>query len=173
MSDEILQRLDRIEAAIAALAELIHASAPVAPQAPAEPDFWPDGKLPRVTGDLSLDFTDAMMGGRREPTPERDANLAEHDAAHAAAMFVGKWDADSLTDSDAMAIYAYTRTQPGTVLWNRVFWQAALFSGPRAAIARLISRGEAAFWQAGGVAEPIVAGWADCELKRDVTAVTV
>jgi hypothetical protein len=143
----------------------------------AQVEFWPSAiegqKVPRITGNPSIDFTVAMLGGVKPNTPERDAELAAGDAAWASKEFTGKYHAGEIDDAAAGFVYAYSMTVPGTALANKLYYEAGLFSGHRTAIQEMMSRGEG--WRHGKPMNDyeIVAAYPDSEFKRAVLAVTV
>jgi hypothetical protein len=145
-------------------------------EAEPEVEYWPSAirgqRIPKITGNQSVDFTIAMLG-KNVPTPERDANLAEWAATHDDKVYAGKYHAGEIDDAAAGFVYAYSMSQAGTALASKLYFGSALFSGPRAVIAKLMERGER--WRHGkGVGdEQIVAAYPDSQFKQDVLAVTV
>jgi len=156
---ELANRLDEIDHLVAT--------------SPPATEYWPsaipDQKIPKVTGNISIDFMVAMLGGVGKPTPERDANLAAWAQEHDDKVYVGKWHAGGIDDAAATFVYAYSHTQPGTALTNKVYWQAGLFEGPRAVIAELIGRGERGI--VGRPVQQIVDEYPDSQFKQDVLAI--
>lgn len=85
-------------------------------------------------------------------------------------VFTGQFGADSLTDDEAAYVYAFTHTQAGTALANKVYWESGIFSGPRVSISRLVNRGEQRWNELHLDAWAAVAAWPDSPVKRAVLA---
>ena len=138
-------------------------------------EYWPSSipgqKIPKITGNISLDFTAAMMGGVKPNTPQRQAELEAADAIWANREFAGVYHAGEIDDAAAGFLYAYSLSQPGTALSNRLYYESGLIAGTSGAIAQLKARGQAAL--AGRIESEVVATYPDSEFKRDVLAVTV
>jgi hypothetical protein len=138
-------------------------------------DFYPSAipgqQIPVVTGNPSIDFTVAMLGGVPQPTPERDANLAAWAAEHDDKVYAGKYHAGGLDDAAAGFVYAYSMTQPGMALAGKLYWESGLIAGPRATIAQLIDRGERYRNGKGKGDQWFVDNYPDGQFKQDVLAV--
>lgn len=138
-------------------------------------EYWPSAipgqQIPVITGNQSVDFTIAMLGGHKPNTPERQAELEAADAEWANREFAGKWHAGEIDDAAAAFVYAYALSQPGIALSNKLYYEAGLFAGNSAAIANLKARGQAAL--AGRIESEVVAAYPDSVFKQAVLAVTV
>lgn len=100
---------EKIEYLMAAVNELLRRVGGVAPQAPAQ-EYWPSSipgqRIPRITGNPSIDFAAAAIGMHNAPqTPERDANLAAGEAELAAQTFTGPVVAAWLSQNDAAYLW--------------------------------------------------------------------
>jgi len=111
---------------------------------------------------------DAAVEAWEEAVARQDAANATRDAADAAQVYEGRFKARSISDVEAGYIYAYTHTQAGTALAERIYRKAGLFSGTRTEINSLVSRGELAWIATQLNAHEAVAAWPASEVKTAV-----
>jgi hypothetical protein len=126
---------------------------------------------PRVLHNGQVFADDAAVEAWEAAVAQTAATSAARDAEYAARVYEGRFKARSITNEEAGYIYAYTHTQAGTALSEKVYRGAGLFSGPRAEISDLISRGELAWLSTHLNAHEAVAAWPQSEVKAAVLTV--
>lgn len=127
---------------------------------------------PRIVHNGQVFEDDAAVEDYERRAAETTANSIRRDNELKGTIYNGRFKASAISDEEAGFVYAYTRTQGGTGLAQRVYFAGAVFSGIHADISSLITRGERIFVESGRNAHEAVAAWPQSEVKAAVLAVS-